>query len=708
VRARLARPFELAGEATFDPARRSAAYPATAREADELWERLLAAWVISERLDERTPEEALEAVRARMERMDRSLGAADVEYVEERFLNAVLQLRDPHSGYHAWDSVLDLEVSLAGSFVGIGAEIRRVGGRATIAALSPGGAAEETGAIRPDDRLVALAEEGAALQTTEGMRLREIVRRLRGEPGTRVRLAIEREGVAGTREVIVERRRVAVTESRARAFVFTVDLDGSPGAPVGVIELPSFYGETGSDGTATSSSAEDVDELLRGLRERGVCGIVLDLRGNPGGRTDEAVRIAGHFIDTGPVMMLVGGEGGAGTHPAVESDPEPGMIWDGPLVVLTSASSASASELVAGALQCYRRALVVGSGSTHGKGTSQSVIRLSEAAKRIGIEEGEHFGLVRITGQKFFLPDGRSNQRLGVASDIVVASASRGDESGEASLPGALAWSSVPVGAFDALRARAVPAGAGLDDALRARLLASAGARASTLAEFDWDRRRMAYRATRYAQGPVDLNLESRVARRAALDQERRVLTAERRRLAAVSDFPWSPLTLAVVAKQRAAHEERLGAEAGVTGAEPGAFVARGAFALRATAGGSWRELPLDRIDPELLIDESEALAAAFSEASGCALEARKLRAVVVAMRTDETAGARVLPERLAAAAGLPRDSEAFRLGLVALLARLVELYPPLLGDPAPLDVALRESLRIVREWAGVVSDSPH
>ncbi|MBE2216038.1 MAG: carboxy terminal-processing peptidase, partial [Opitutaceae bacterium] len=692
LKARLDREFDLASDATLEIDREAAKYPAGAAEADALWEKLLAAWLIGERLDGRPADDARDAVARRVDRLDRGLGSADAEMIEEAFLNSVLELRDPHSGYHSWDSMLDLEVDLAGSFVGIGAEIKRVNGRAVIAHLTPGGAAEAAGEIRPGDLLVALADDGADLRSTEGMRLREILRLLRGEPGTRVRLAV-RHGEGGeTREVVVERRRIAVESDRARAFAFDVPSGGSDSAavPVGVIELPSFYGEPGEEGKPGTSCADDVAELLRKLKERGMRGLVLDLRKNPGGRTDEAVRLAGHFIDTGPVMYFSGGEGGAGARPRVESDTVAGLVWDGPLVVLTSTGSASASELIAGALQAYGRAIVVGSGRTFGKGTSQSVIPLRDAAKGLGIAEGEHFGMVRITGQKFFLPDGNSTQLRGVASDVVLASASWGDERTESALSGALPWSAIAADDFAAQRARAVPAGVALGDERRARLVAGVAARMEALPEFAWDRRRLAYRAERDRSGPVELHLERRLARDAELEAERRALTDERRRLAGELDFRWSAVTLEVVAAQREAHEARLIGLADEAGIARGAFVARGVFARRSGSDGPWRELRLDAIDPGLLGDESEVLAAAFATGAGATLEPATLRAACAAMEDEEFDRAGVLLDRLAAASGLPRDSEAFQLGLVALLTRFVELHPPLVGDPAPLDIALR------------------
>lgn len=700
VRKTLAQGLDLERDDRFEPAQEGAAYPGGPAAADGAWERLLAAWLIAERLEGRDDAEAIAAVERRVDDLDRRIGAIDEETVSEVFLNAILELRDPHSGYHSWDSMLDIETAMAGSLAGVGVEIGREAEEIVVMGLTPGGAAEAEGSIRPGDRLAALGEAEGELVSTDGLRVRDVLRRLRGEPGSRVQVAVERVGDPGPRRVTLERRRVAVEAARARGYL--VDLAG-PGAGgvagiFGVIELPAFYGERGEDGAVRTSAADDVGELVRKLRDRGMRGLVLDLRENPGGRTDEAVRIAGLFIDTGPVMMQAGG--GEGAPVTVESDTEPGLAWDGPLVVLTSTRSASASELVAGALQSYGRAIVVGAERTFGKGTAQTVIPLADAARHLGIAAGERFGMVRITNQMFFLPDGASTQQRGVASDIALELPRSPDERMENGLPGAFPWRTLPVADFAALRSTAVPVAAALDQALRARLVSGSAARVAELPEFAWNKRRLAYRERADSERTVDLHLGRRRAERDALDEERRQLTAERRRLAAELDHAWTAVWLNAVVDQRDAHAARMAELAAASGPGADRFIARGVFAMRRHSEQPWLEMRLDRLDHRAVADECEALATAFSEASGLVLGAASLRAAALELREDRPGRAAAFERALAARAGASCDDPAFRRGQLAMLARLADLNPWLVGDPVPLDIALREAIRVASDWA--------
>ncbi len=703
VRKALASGIDLERDDSFEPAQDGAAYPGGPAAADAAWERLLAAWLIAERLDGRDEAGAVAAVERRLEDLDRRLGAIDEETVSEVFLNAILELRDPHSGYSSWDSMLDIEAAMAGSLVGVGVEIGREAGEIVITGLTPGGAAEAEGSIRPGDRLAALGEGDDELIPTDGLRVRDVLRRLRGKSGSRVQVAVEREAGREPRRVTLERRRVAIEAARARGYL--IDLTspeaGRAAGAYGVIELPTFYGDRGADGGTHTSAADDVGELVCKLRDRGVRGLVLDLRENPGGRTDEAVRIAGHFIDTGPVMMQAGG--GEGAPATTESATEAGLLWGGPLVVLTSTRSASASELVAGALQAYGRAIVVGADRTFGKGTAQTVIPLSDAAGHLGISAGDHFGMVRITNQMFFLPDGASTQQRGVTSDIALALPRSPDERLEDALPGAFPWRTLPVEDFAARRAAAVPVEAALDEALRARLLSASSARVARLPEFAWNSRRLAYRARADSTRSVDLHLGRRRAERAALEEERRLLTEERRRLAAELDHPWTPVWLDAVVDQRDAHAARLAELASASGFGGGKFIARGVFAMRRHSDQPWREMRLDRLDHRVVADESEALAAAFTEASGLVLDAASVRLAALELRDGRPGRAAAFEERLAERAGVSNDDPAFQRGQLAMLERLADLNPWLVGEPVPLDIALREAIRVASDWAGDV-----
>lgn len=700
LRQRLRQPFDLARADSIDPVHPLASYGASAEEVDSVWERLVSAWLIEGQLRGRTADEALSAVVRAIDRWDRRLAVAEVESIGEAFLNAVLGLHDPHSGYHSWEAMLDLEVEMSGSIVGIGAEFKRVGKEVIVTELTPGGSAEACGEMRPGDLLVAVGADPTTQVPVRGLRLSEIVRTLRGDVGTHVHVTVRRPGASSDTVVRLERRRSAIASERAGGFVYELGAPESP-ARVGVIRLPSFYGETGGDGVVATSSADDVAELLRKFIAQGVSGVVLDVRDNPGGRTDEAVRIAGHFIDTGPVMFLTSGEGGIGTVPRHESDTQPGMLWSGPLAVLTSARSASASELVAGALQAYGRAIVVGAERTFGKGTSQIVVPVREAARQYGITEGEHFGMVRITSQKFYLPDGSSTQMRGVAADVVIPSGAGAAESTESTMPGALPWSSLPVPGFANARAVAVPSGVGLTLEQREWVLAESVARRAGGREFGWHQRRLDYRSARWGGGPVSLDLQQRRAAQAELEARRRALSVERRALAAELDHPWRSVELDVVAAQIVAPVD---SESSIA---TGAVYARGVFRVRDAEGTRWRELRIDAADFDLLSEERDELAAALSGAFGCEIDPVELGAACLAASEEEYDKSGVFERRIAQMAGVAPDSAELRAGLAAMFSRIVQLDPWLVDRPVPLDIALREAMRVLMDWRSAISSSP-
>jgi carboxyl-terminal processing protease len=689
IAARIEQPFDPANDETWDAERPEDGYPKTQAGADAAWERMLAAWVIAGRLGGRSEGEVRAALERRVRRWRRDLAAADLEAIEERFLDAWLGSCDPHSGFESWDTALDLEVDLSGSLAGVGTEIERIGGEVVIVHVTPGGPAEASGEVAAGDRLVAVGTEAAAMEPVQHLRLREIVKRLRGEPGTRVRLSVRSEDEEIVRTVDLVRRRIAVESARASGLVF--DLGDTPkGGKAGVIVLPSFYGERTESGGVETSAADDVAEILGKFKEQGVGGVVLDLRDNPGGRLDEAVRVAGHFIDHGPVVLLATGEGGPGTKPAVQGDETRGLAWAGPLVVLTSARSASASELVAGALQAYGRAVVVGAERTFGKGTSQLVMPLREAAERMGVAAGEHFGVVRVTGQMFFLPNGASTQLRGVVPDIVVPFVSGAADEGEAGLKGALPWKELAVPDFAVARKAAVPEGVGLGEETRARLIAAAEARERELPEFAWHRRRMAWHRARWAGGAVSLNLERRRAAKEAIDAERRAIVEERQALARELDFPWTVTELDAVVAQQSAEAEAAGSRASYR---------RGLFRTRDAGGGRWRELRVGELDFEYLAEEREELAAALAEAAGASVDARGFQAACLAAQEEEYDRAGVFERRIAALTGIEAGTDGARAVLEALFARVVDMEPRLAGRPAHLDVTLREGLRVVLEW---------
>ncbi|MFW5873791.1 MAG: carboxy terminal-processing peptidase [Verrucomicrobiota bacterium] len=557
--ARLEEDFDFSVDETYTPDRREADWPATKEEADRLWERRLKYELLNEMLslategaDDETvslepenpelmgaeaddfdpskiqrlldePEffetildKAREKIRRRYERnlsitLDRE--PADVQ---ESFINAMTQLFDPHSSFLSADTLESFNSSVQNSFVGIGALLADEDGICTIKEILPGGPAEASGELDPEDQILGVAQgEEGEFEDVVDMQLRYVVRKIKGEKNTIVRLLIRPGDAAdpSVRKVVtLERDEVKLTANLASAKLIEVPSEkGDATVPVGVIELPSFYGNIGAGGSLTTTS-EDVAELIEKLRDAGAQGIILDLRMNGGGLLSEAVRVAGLFIPVGPVVQVLDSDG----RKEVLSDRDPDMLWDGPLIVLTSRFSASASEIVAGALQDHDRALVVGNSSTHGKGTVQEVYhmnsRLPASWFKSAAEEARPVAS-KITIKQFYLPEGSSTQVKGVPSDIVLPSVNEFLPIGESDLDHALPWGKIdPVEWFNDWEKVGVTSPE--DEELRDALLEASRERQESLDEFKFLQDQIEWRRERFEEKEVSLHLAKRIEKK--------------------------------------------------------------------------------------------------------------------------------------------------------------------------------------------------
>jgi carboxyl-terminal processing protease len=339
---------------------------------------------------------------------------------------AFAEALDPHSAYMAPDEQADFEIAMKLSLEGIGALLRTEDGFTVIQSLVPGGQAEKTGQLQPGDKIIAVAQEGETPISTIDMESNEVVKMIRGKKGTNVTLTILREGKAAkTFSVTIVRDKIDVS-SQAAKITYDTRKVGDLTIKIGIIDLPSFYGgERGG-----RSSYEDMKKLLKEARSQKVDGIVLDLSRNGGGLLGEAVRISGLFIKRGSIVATKESDGKLRILEDTDSDIE----WPGPVAVIISHASASASEILAGALKDYRRALIVGGDKTFGKGTVQSVASISS-----------NIGAIRVTIGMFFLPGGASTQLRGVQSDISVPSVLDGLNMGEEKLEYAMPAQAVPI-----------------------------------------------------------------------------------------------------------------------------------------------------------------------------------------------------------------------------------------------------------------------
>lgn len=598
---RLDQPWDFTEDETFRVDRRELEWPATPAEADALWERRLKYELLNELLSLASETEDAETVSLESKNPDllvpkedtfdpsklqrllkdeafytkkldeargkiRSRYTRNLKYtiereapeVQESFVNAMTQLFDPHSTFLSSDTLESFNSSVQNSFVGIGAMLQNDDGICVIKELLPGGPAEKSRQLGPEDQILAVAQgKDGEFEDVVDLELRYIVRKIKGEKGTIVRLLIRPGDSADPsvrKEVSIFRDEVKLTANLASATLITVPVDDERTMPIGVIELPSFYGNIGAGGTLTTTS-DDVTELLNKLRDMGAEGIVLDLRMNGGGLLSEAVRLAGLFIPVGPVVQVRDSNG----RTDVLSDRDPRMVWDGPLIVLTSRFSASASEIVAGALQDHQRALIVGNSSTHGKGTVQEVYQMNNRSAFSWFKSAEEEArpvASKITIKQFYLPEGSSTQVKGVPSDIVLPSVNEFLPIGEDDLPHALPWSKI-----NAVKWmndwKKVKVDSPADPQLMQDLIAASEQRQQKLQEFRFLQRQIQWRHERYEEKKFSLNLAQRIERKikdqAYIEELEAIYDALKE-----ENYPMQEVLLEVTKEQNAISEQNL------------------------------------------------------------------------------------------------------------------------------------------------------
>ncbi len=349
----------------------------------------------------------------------------------DRYLNALSRAFDPHSNYLAPTSKEDFDISMSGSLEGIGATLREEDGYIKVVRIIPGSAAYKQGHLEADDIILKVGEgiKGEPVDITD-TRIRDAVALIRGKKGTEVRLTVKKPD---GRQLIVPIVRDIVEIAETFIKGETV-IDVASKKRFGYIKVPSFYRDyTGKTGR---NCTDDMRSELRKLVAEKIEGLIIDLRNNGGGSLGDAVEMTGLFIDKGPVVQ-VRSRGGKIRE---LSDDEAGVEYDGPVLVLVNRFSASASEIFAGALQDYGRALIVGDEHTHGKGTVQAMLDLDRAVRLQGMEKYLPLGALKVTIQKFYRISGESTQERGVIPDVVLPSRYDGLESGEKYLTNALAW----------------------------------------------------------------------------------------------------------------------------------------------------------------------------------------------------------------------------------------------------------------------------
>ena len=410
--------FDSKVEIMFDPDKKS--FPATQEEANEYLKKYIHFQISNYLATDMKLEEAKKNVIKNWERTVKRVQDTKEDDIYAGYLDCFARALDPHSSFFSKDVLEDFEIQMSLSLEGIGATLSSTDGFTVIEALVPGGAAARSALIEPQDKIVAVGQgEKGPMENVIEMDLRDVVRKIRGEKGSKVRLTILRKKGDGKSrfDVTLVRDKIKL-EDEAASIIYLDKEVGGVKRHIGILNFPSFYADSKRGGR---SSAADLKKLIAEARANKVDGLVLDLSNNGGGSLDDAVKIAGLFFQTGNVVKQSSRDESRGE--STLKDVDPMVDWSGPLVVLTSRISASASEIVAGTLQDYKRAVIVGSDHTFGKGSVQSVVPIPN-----------NMGALKVTVGMFFVPGGNSTQHRGVEADVVLPGQYDTDEVGEKSL----------------------------------------------------------------------------------------------------------------------------------------------------------------------------------------------------------------------------------------------------------------------------------
>lgn len=410
--------------------RKESPWLTTEAEMDDLWRKRLKSAVLALKLSGKTDQEILKTLKTRYQsQLNRVLQTRN-EDAFQAYMNAFTGVYDPHTTYFSPRTSENFNINMSLSLEGIGAVLQSDNEYTKVLRMVPAGPADKQGQLRPADRIVGVGQDkDGEIIDVVGWRLDEVVDLIRGPKHSTVRLEVIPAGTKDenqTKIINIVRDKVKLEEQAAQSQVIEVEKEGVT-RRIGVIEIPAFYADFKAmqQGDPNyKSTTRDVKELLKELEKDGVDGLVIDLRNNGGGSLQEANMLTGLFIKEGPTVQIRNSRG-----VDVLKDPDPELVYGGPLVVLVNRMSASASEIFAGAIQDYGRGVIMGS-QTFGKGTVQSVRPLNH-------------GQIKITQAKFYRVSGASTQHKGVIPDIELPSAIDKTEIGEDALPEALPWDAI-------------------------------------------------------------------------------------------------------------------------------------------------------------------------------------------------------------------------------------------------------------------------
>jgi carboxyl-terminal processing protease len=473
--------------------------------SDSIWRLQIKADLLNGLLDKKAPEDTVKRLAKRYDSLLREREEMDDMDVLELYLSALTHAYDPHSDYFQPEEAQNFNIqAINHSVTGIGAILKEDDGYATIEEVIPGGPADLDKRLQAGDRIIAVGQGSKEPVDAVNMRLNRVVDMIRGDKGSLVKLVIIPAGAsegAAHKEIVLKRDMVSIKDSLAKADIVQHQLPDGTMEKIGVIVLHDFYNNSENH----HSAASDVAELVQRLKKENVSGIILDMRNNGGGLLDQAIDLTGLFVKREYVVQVKRSDGFID-----QLEPDDNQdIYNGPLLVMVNKASASATEIVAGALQDYGRAVIVGDASTHGKGTVQTLIPLAQQ-EPIGWSAGDP-GSLKLTVQKFYRVAGGSTQQKGVIPDIVLPSILDGFELGETTLPYYLPYDTIAPTSFEYLN---------LTSPYLPTLKAHSTARVAASSDFDYLRERIAYFKKRMQDPTVSLNLAVRLKEKADLKAE--------------------------------------------------------------------------------------------------------------------------------------------------------------------------------------------
>lgn len=690
IKKRLKGDFDLTSRERFAPERTKADWPATARDADELWNRRLTYELEAEMLNGVSINDAKEKLLKRYERADKLLDEFDTRDLQTIFLSTIGGLFDPHSNYFSKDELEDFSITMSNTLVGIGALLKDEDGYCVIQELIPGGPAETSGLLHVGDKIVEVGEDGEKTTDIVGQKISKVVKLIRGEPGSTVALTIipaDAPDSSVRKTIRLERSEVHLTENLASAQVIEVPAaDGKVTIPVGVIELPSFYG--GSD-VGSSNTTDDMKELIGKLQGMGIKALVLDLRRNGGGLLNEAVNMVGLFVPRAPAVQVKDSTGRVRVDWA-QSTGE--AVYDGPLVVLTSRESASASEIVAGALQCLGRAIVVGDKATHGKGTVQAIFEIDRGLLARFVKQTPSGG-IKITIQKFYLPNGASTQNKGVMSDIALPAINDALPIGESDIPHALPWDTIPAVVWkksDDWKKLSL-----LDDATRTSLIQKSSARQTDLPEFKYLSEIVSRLKAKQAEKAISLNYDVRLKEK-QLNEAFTMESEKKRRELAPLRYASADVLLDISWQMKAEHQEKLKSTPLPDGSPRANAIYENIFYYAPEGSLEVKEIKADKLNYEALSTYADT----FAKRLG--LTSAQVQNLFDSFKQATQRSEFNIRQNFEKALGTSVSKERMEKLPAQFFALMVELNPELAEDHWGFDIPLREALRVAADWVEI------